>query len=380
MKKLILCMILFLSACSSTHQNEVSSAPIIKEPIIEDSVVSFMTVGDNLIHGAIYLDAMQRYGEYYFDPIYEPMKEFIQSKDIAYINQETMLGGTELGLSSYPTFNSPQEIGEAIANVGFDWIASSSNHTLDRGREGVIQTANFWDQYEDIVITGIARSFEEMNQPKFIEKNGITFGVLGYTYGTNGIPVPNGEEYLVNLYSKERIEADVKAIEQQCDVILVSMHWGWEYNFFPNEEQKDYAQFLADLGVDVVIGEHPHVIQPMEWVEGKEGNQTLVIYSLGNFLSAQDASENILGGCATFDIRKNGQTNEISVENVKFYPTITHFEQDFTQFKTYLLKDYSDELASMHGLNHYSGETITRQLFKDLVDYVMNDTFEIVYE
>lgn len=380
MKKFLLCLSLFLAGCSQQVPMEPEEPIIVEEPEVkEDSVVSFMAVGDNLIHGAIYYDAMQRYGEYVFDPIYEPVKEFVQSKDVAYINQETMLGGTELGLSSYPAFNSPQEVGEAIADTGFDWIASSSNHSLDVGSAGVINTLNFWDNYEDIVTTGIARNFEEMNEPKFIEREGVIFGVLGYTYGTNGIPVPEGEEYLVNLISKERIEADVNAIKDQCDAILVSMHWGTEYNFFPNDEQKEYAQFLADLGVDVIIGEHPHVIQPMEWLTGAEGNQTLVIYSLGNFLSAQDSSDTMLGGCTSWDMRKDGETGEVTIENVKFYPTVTHFESGFTNFKTYLLKDYTDELAAAHGLNNYAGEIITRQLFIDLVDYVMGDTFEIVY-
>ena len=347
---------------------------IVEEPEVkEDSVVSFMAVGDNLIHGAIYYDAMQRYGEYVFDPIYEPVKEFVQSKDVAYINQETMLGGTELGLSSYPAFNSPQEVGEAIADTGFDWIASSSNHSLDVGSAGVINTLNFWDNYEDIVTTGIARSFEEMNEPKFIEREGVIFGVLGYTYGTNGIPVPEGEEYLVNLISKERIEADVNAIKDQCDAILVSMHWGTEYNFFPNDEQKEYAQFLADLGVDIVLGTHTHTLQPVEWIEGQDGHQTLVAYSLGNFISGMLEEDSQLGGMLTCDFKKDG--SEWSIQNVTLVPLMNHYEttnqkniiDTREKFTVYRLKDYTDELAKKHALQGYNGITISKERMQEKV-------------
>lgn len=338
-----------------------------------------MAVGDNLIHGAIYYDSWVRHGEYTFEEVYEPIKDFVQSKDIAYINQETLLGGTQLGLSHYPQFNSPQEIGDALVNTGFDWVASSSNHSLDVYEAGVIETLNFWDNYPEIVTTGLNRSEEETIQDKFIERNGVIFGVLGYTYGTNGIPFPEGKEYLVNLYSEERLIEDVNRIKERCDAVIVSMHWGVEYSSVPSEEQEYLAQLLADLGVAVIIGEHPHVIQPMEWVEGKNGNQTLVIYSLGNFLSAQDSAINLLGGCASFDIRKSGESGEITVENVQFYPTVTHFETNFTKFKTYLLQDYTEELANQHGLNFYAGEKITRQYFIDLTEEIMSDTFDITY-
>ncbi len=214
------------------------------------------------------------------------------------------MGGTELGLSHYPMFNSPQEIGTALVNTGFDWIASSSNHSMDKFEEGIISSENFWEQYPEIVTTGLNRTEEERYQNKFIERNGVKFGVLGYTYGTNGIPLPEGKDYLVNIYSEERLREDVEALQGKCDAILVSMHWGIEYSTIPSEEQRYFAQLLADLGVAVVIGEHPHVIQPMEWVEGKNGNQTLVIYSLGNFMSAQDGDLNMLGGMASWSIRK----------------------------------------------------------------------------
>lgn len=390
MKKIIALFSAFiiLSGCSTATnetKQEPEGVPEVEQPkeevkvIPEDVVVDFIAVGDNLIHGAIYYDSEVRHQGYEFDELYDAVKPYAEAADVAYINQETILGGTELGLSHYPMFNSPQEIGTALVNAGFDWIASSSNHSMDKFEEGIISSENFWEQYPEIVTTGLNRTEEERYEDKFIERNGVKFGVLGYTYGTNGIPLPEGKEYLVNIYSEERIREDVEALKGKCDAILVSMHWGIEYATVPSEEQEYFAQLLADLGVAVVIGEHPHVIQPMEWVEGKDGNQTLVIYSLGNFMSAQDGDLNMLGGMASWSIRKNGETGAITVENVKFYPTVTHFEPVFTKFKTYLLKDYTDELAAQHGLNGYNGQHITRQLFIDFTNEIMNDQFEIIY-
>lgn len=390
MKKIIALFSAFIilggcSMVSNEPKTDSENIPEIEQPkeepkiIPEDIVVDFIAVGDNLIHGAIYYDSEVRHQGYEFDELYDAVKPYVEAADIAYINQETILGGTELGLSHYPMFNSPQEIGTALVNAGFDWIASSSNHSMDKFEEGIISSENFWEQYPEIVTTGLNRTEEERHEDKFIERNGVKFGVLGYTYGTNGIPLPEGKEYLVNIYSEERIREDVEALKGKCDAILVSMHWGIEYSTVPSEEQEYFAQLLADLGVAVVIGEHPHVIQPMEWVEGKDGNQTLVIYSLGNFMSAQDGDLNMLGGMASWSIRKNGETGAITVENVKFYPTVTHFEPVFTKFKTYLLKDYTDELAAQHGLNGYNGQSITRQLFIDFTNEIMNDQFEIIY-
>lgn len=387
MKKLVIVFSIFILLSGCVQSNEQVELPEsdeskVEEPIeevIEDQVVDFVAVGDNLIHGAIYYDSEVRHQGYEFNELYDAIQPYVQAADVAYINQETILGGTQLGLSHYPMFNSPQEIGVALANAGFDWIACSSNHSMDKFEAGIISSENFWEQYPEIVTTGLNRSEEERHQDKFIERNGVKFGVLGYTYGTNGIPLPEGKDYLVNVYSEERIREDVEALKGKCDAILVSMHWGVEYSTVPSDEQRYFAQLLADLGVAVVIGEHPHVIQPMEWIEGEAGNQTLVIYSLGNFMSAQDGVLNMLGGMASWSIRKSGETGEIHVENVKFYPTVTHFEPVFTKFKAYLLKDYTDELAAQHGLNGYEGQTMTRQLLIDMTHEIMNDEFEILY-
>lgn len=381
--KFLLALLLLVGCTQKPVEPVEPDVPVVD--IKEDSVVSFMAVGDNLIHAAIFMDAYARHGKYEFNDVYEPVSDFVKSFDVAYINQETILGGTKLGLSHYPMFNSPQEIGDAVVNAGFDWIATSSNHTMDKFEQGVLSSVEYWEKHENVVTTGTNKSAEQAKENKYIVRNGVKFGILGYTYGTNGIDLPYGKDYLVNLYSKDRIKEDVERLKGTCDAIIISMHWGTEYSTTPNEEQKELAQFIADLGVTAIIGEHPHVIQPMDVVTGKDGNEMLVIYSLGNFLSSQDTAMGMLGGCATFDIRKNGETGQITFENVKWYPTVTHYNMggDFTKgtrnFKVYLLKDYTNEMAKNHGLNPRVNYVISRDYFINQTEKVLGDKFEIVY-
>lgn len=376
---LILSLIL-LVGCASSEKDPITNDPdpiVIEEPEKEISV-SFVAVGDNLIHGAIYSDPLYVNAGYDFTSIYDEVKPTVEEADIAYVNQETILGGREMGLSHYPQFNSPQEIGDALVAAGFNWVNHATNHTLDRGEEALINTLNFWDKYPEIKVSGIARNESEASQIQIIEKDGVKFGILAYTYGTNGIAIPEGKEYLVNLIDKDKIKQDVKTLETKCDAILVSMHWGQEYSFVPSEEQEELAQFLADLGVDVIIGSHPHVIQPMSSIKGVNGNETLIIYSLGNFLSAQDQNFQMLGGLASWNLVYNTKTKEITYKDAKFLPTINFYGEGYRNYKVYLLKDYTNEIASRHGLS-LLGQDVSREYFINQVHSVMDDSFPIEY-
>lgn len=275
------------------------TGPVIEEVKEEVYEVSLIMAGDNLIHSSLYHDANKNagYNGYDFKPIYSYLKEIVSGYDLAYYNQETILGGSEIGLSDYPTFNSPYEVGDAMIDAGFNLVSLATNHTIDRGEKAVINSCNYWSQYEDVMTAGSYCSFDERNEVKIMEKNNISYSMLSYTYGTNGIPVPNGKEYLVNVWPtngyspesdsayqayKETVREDIERVRDQVDVLMVAMHWGVEYTHTPTAYQKDMAQFLADNGVDIIIGAHPHVVMPVTWI----GN-TLVIYSLGNLVSAQ---------------------------------------------------------------------------------------------
>ena len=270
-----------------------------KEKVTSASVIA---VGDNLIHSSVYKDAnrLANYNGYDFKPMYELIKPIVSKYDLAYYNQESILGGTELGLNDYPTFNSPQETGDAMIDAGFNLVSLATNHTMDSGERAVLASRKYWDSKKDkVMAVGSYASFDDRNKIDIREVNGIKYTMLNYTYGTNGISVPNGKEYLVNVWPtdldindperdteyqnyKKTVKEDIDRVRDKVDLLIVAMHWGVEYTHEPTEYEKDMAKYLSSLGVNVIIGTHPHVIQPVTWID-----DTLVIYSLGNFISAQ---------------------------------------------------------------------------------------------
>lgn len=300
---MVITFIVLLSACVS-RVSERSQAVEETSRIDNLSRVSVVAVGDNLIHNTIY-EAAYHNGTYDFRPFYQAIKPFISAHDLAFINQETMLGGVELGLSSYPSFNSPVEVGEALIDAGFNLFSIANNHTLDRGEQAIINTVEFFWR-KPCVYSG-AEISPNISHLKIFTKNGITFGFIAYTMLTNGQSHPEGKTYLANVYSREQAMNDLQEAREKVDVLLVSMHWGTEYESYPDDVQKEEAHFLARLGVDVIIGHHPHVIQPIEWIE-TDGHETLVIYSLGNFLSDQKGIDRKIGMAVSFDlIKANGK-------------------------------------------------------------------------
>ncbi|MCT2534934.1 CapA family protein [Aquibacillus koreensis] len=295
------------------------------EPVVKE--ISVAAIGDMLIHNSVYEDAQIANGSYDFVPMLEQVEPYLSNSTITIANQETMIGGVELGLSSYPTFNSPVEVGNALRDVGVDVVTLANNHTLDRGEEVIQRAIEHWETI-DMMYTGSYKDEQDRQQIRVMETDeGIDVSFLGYTYGTNGIPVPEGKDYLVNLIDKDIMKADIERAKEMSDVIILNLHFGNEYERMPNEQQKDLVQFAADLGVDVVIGHHPHVLQPVDWVEGKDGNKTFVAYSLGNFLSAQDEFYRRIGGVVGFTIEQtiDGDQEEIVIKEPTFLPTFVQF-------------------------------------------------------
>lgn len=303
--------------------NKPNNEVEVKEPIPEKEPeeekrkeynLSLVMVGDALYHTGTYKDGLQKDGTYNYDHQLSDIAPIIADYDLAYYNQETILGGTELGLSSYPCFNSPQEIGDAYIKAGFNLVSLANNHTMDRGEKAILKSVAYWRDKTGVMTAGSYDSFEDKARSHIGEKNGITYAFLAYTYGTNGIPVPKGKDYLVNLFDKETAKKEIEAVRDKVDVVLVSMHWGVEYTHTPNKEQRDQAQFLADLGVDVIIGSHPHVIQPIEHID-----DTVVIYSLGNFISGQGDLMKRIGIISSLEIHKVVENDEttITIDNVK---------------------------------------------------------------
>ena len=301
--------------------------------------LSLIAVGDNLIHGSVYRDANKHanYNGYDFKPIITNIKEIVSNYDVAYYNQETILGGTELGLSDYPTFNSPYEAGDAMIDAGFNLVSLATNHTMDSGKKAVENSCKYWNEKKEVLTSGSYCSEEEKNEIRIKEKNNITYTMLNYTYGTNGMPVPN--DYLVNVWPtdidninnpekdtkyqayKTKVKEDIEKVRDKVDLLIVAMHWGVEYTHNPTEYEKDMASYLSSLGVDLIIGTHPHVIQPVTWIDN-----TLVIYSLGNFLSAQYQNQSTCtyykcttGLMTSLKVEKieKGKNKEIKITNIE---------------------------------------------------------------
>lgn len=377
-KILTAALAVLLAGCAQNAPVQQEQPEEEKVIIEKDREVSFLAAGDNLIHGLIYYSGDQGDGSYSFDRMYERVSDEISSADIAYLNQETICGGTQLGLQSYPTFNSPYEILDSVAAAGFDWISTSSNHSMDVGEEGILSQLSHLEELPQLIQTGTNASADEAKEYKVIEKNGVKIGLLSYTYGLNGFALPDGKEYLVNLIDEDRIREDMKALNQISDVQVVSMHWGVEYQFEENEEQRALAQLLSDEGADVIIGTHPHVLQPMEVLKGEEGNETLVMYSLGNFVSAQDVNSRMLGGMAKWTLVYHPSDKSVSFKNICFEPTVMYFDPSGTDVQVYPLSEYTDVTGASHYLSAY-GQDMSKQYFIDLVKEIMGNTVELVY-
>lgn len=298
-----------------TQEPEPTPTPT---PEVEESSFSLFMVGDGLIHGAVYQTAGLPDGSYDFKPMLDRIGEIARQYDLAYYNQETILGGTEMGLSSFPVFNSPQEFGVNMIEEGFDLVSTATNHSMDMGAAGVESQYNFWKSHEDqILMEGTNLSWEERNEISVRECNGISYAFLSWTFGTNGIPMPEGQEYLVNSYTgyEEEMLDQVRRASEMADVVIMAIHWGTEYADYPDDHQLWMAQALSDAGCDIIIGNHPHMIQPVQWING---NKTICFYALGNLISAQfdDSLVGMMGAVTINKRTENGKT-EITLSDVK---------------------------------------------------------------
>lgn len=317
---------------------------------------SVVAVGDNLIHPVVYNDAKVGSNKYDFKPMYKHVKSNIQQADFAYVNQESPIGGDDKPYSGFKQFNTPSDVTKAIVDSGFNIINGANNHSLDQGDSGVTNHINAWKPYRhDVLFSGVFKSQKESEAVHTITRNGITVSLLCYTYGTNG--QISQYPYTVKTFDEATIKKDVRKAKEHSDAVIVSAHWGNENHTMPNEKQQKYAQLFADEGVDVVLGMHPHVIQPVKWVKGKNQHQTLVAYSLGNFLNGQYTSTewNQLLGRLNFNLEKTSKG--VTVSNVKWRSMVNHYEQSKPMdkrtrkhFVLYNLHDYTPALAEKHAL------------------------------
>lgn len=359
----------------------------IKEEVYEATMI---TAGDNLIHSSLYNEAHRNanYDGYDFTPMYELIKPIVSQYDIAYYNQETILGGADIGLSDYPTFNSPYEVGDTMIDAGFNLVSLATNHTIDSGSKAVLNSREYWDAQEGILAVGSYSTEEARNKVQIATVNNITYTMLNYTYGTNGIRIPDGKDYLVNVWPtdleindpendtkyqeyKNTVKEDIERVRKEVDILIVAMHWGIEYTHEPTEYEKDMAKFLADNGVDIIVGTHPHVIQPVTWID-----DTLVIYSLGNLISAQYQNQSTCtnykcttGLMTSLKITKTvkGKEKTVKIDNVSNELIYTYY----SGFRNFKVVPFSSKEIAKYLLSYKS----TYETYKQVVqkyDQTMN--------
>ena len=290
----------------------------------ESKEITIAAIGDILIHDRVYNDA--RVGDHFnFDNMLSNITSELKKPDLLLANQETIVAGESIGLSGYPTFNGPHEIADSLKNAGVDIVTTANNHALDRGVDAQKLSIEYLNQI-GLPHVGTYLTKEDQDKIVILEKNEIKVAYLAYTYGLNGIPIPKGSEYIVNVIDKKRM----------------------------SNEQKELAQFLIDEGVHIIFGSHPHVLQPFEWLEGKNGQKGLVVYSLGNFLSGQDEEYRDLGGMMTVTVnkKKKGKSTSITMDTPSFYPTFVSSKAE-RDYKMHPLID-SQAAIDKYGPSIYS--------------------------
>lgn len=309
-------------------------------------------IGDILIHDWVYEDAKTNDG-YDFNPQLLPVHSLLQRPDFLIANQESVPGGTEIGISNYPSFNSPHEIIDALIEAGVDMVTTANNHTLDRGERAILSAIDYYEK-KNLPYTGSFKSPEDKENMRIMNVNGIRIAVLAYATHFNGIRIPEGKDYLVSVLDPKQIIADIDKAKPQSDVVLLALHWGDEYVRQPNETQKQLASQFIQAGADIILGHHPHVLQPMEWIEQRDGKLGLVVYSLGNFLSGQIRDYKDVGGMVEIKLKKeikNGETTT-SIEEASILPTFT----TSTNFRNYRV--YPLEEAENKGITSYKSADI----------------------
>lgn len=338
---------------------------------IPTTTVTLAAVGDDLIHTQIINSAKRVKGKKTYDHLFKHIKKDIEAVDLGIINQETVLGGSKLGYSGYPRFNSPTEIGDAIVEAGFDVVLHATNHAMDKGEAGLQRTLEFWKKYSDITVLGVNETQEDANTVKVVEVNGIRIAMLNYTYGLNGLPLPKNRTYMVNLLEEQSIREDVAKAKQQSDFVIVFPHWGNEYVYQPVDSQKKWTKLFLELGVDLVIGAHPHVLETVEWVEGENGHKMLVYYSLGNYISSQTEVPRMLGGLAKVTIEKVGNQKAV-IKEASITPIVTHISKKNKEYTVYKLSEYTQKLASKHKL---SSKGLSIKKLKSLSKEILGDWY-----
>ena len=335
----------------------------------EKTDVTLIAVGDDLVSDSVLYTAKRSDGTHDFSSVYEKMKPDFKKADIAIINQETILGGDKFEYKGYPCFNTPDSMGKAIMDAGFNIVQQASNHSYDTGVEGIEHCIKYWKKHKKkVLMVGLNENEEEYNTIPIFKCKGIKFAILNYTYGLNGFKLPEDKGYLVNLLDDahwDKVKSDIEKAERIADFTIVLPHWGQEYvQPDPIPEQEKWAKMMAEAGADLIIGTHPHVVEKIQWIKSDNGNSALCYYSLGNYTSGQENWKTLLGGMAKLTIRKDEKGIRILKKKAGVVPTVNHYvwgksQGVIRQQYTYRLSEYSQDMLQGHSIQWSNPVTYT---------------------
>lgn len=356
-----------------------------KESALSDEYKIVM-VGDVLLHTPVEESCRQADGGYDYDSLFANTKDEISSADLALVNQEVIIGGSELGISGYPCFNADFSLCDSLVDAGFDVICHATNHALDKGSAGLLNCAKHWkEQYPQITVLGIHDSADTSTacgaDPKILELGDFKVAVLNYTYGTNGISLPEDMPYAVDLLDEEQVAADICKAEELADFTIVCPHWGTEYRLTPDASQEKWVRIFLENGADLVLGTHPHVIEPIEWVTNPEnGHEMLVYYSLGNFVNwtsgtGEGVANRMVGGMAEVTVGRDS-SGEVKIKDYDVQPLISHVTSGQGGVTTYFLEDYSEKLGKENEIVSQDAD-FSLQYCIDLCDLVWGEVWKV---
>ena len=285
--------------------------------------------------------------------IFEDTRDLIADADIALVNQEVILGGSELGISGYPAFNAPFEVGDDLVQAGFDIVCHATNHALDKGKKGLLNCTAYWqNEHPEITVLGIHA--EPADSLTIYEKSGIRIAFLNYTYGTNGIPLPEDMPHAVDLLDREKVLSDIRRAEEEADFTVVCPHWGTEYRLTADDSQKKWTKLFLENGVDLVLGTHPHVIEPIEYLTDENDHKMLVYYSLGNFVNwtssyGDGIANRMVGGMAQITLERD-EDGAVNISDYGVRALVCHLSEGTNGVTVKLLSDYTEALAAENAI------------------------------
>lgn len=331
----------------------------------ENNTLHLLAVGDNFYHDAILQDNIDASGQWDFHSIYEKVKPVIAEADLAVVNQEVPLISDGENASGYPKFGTPFAGGEALADTGFDIVTMATNHSYDKGDTGITDSLQFWrENHPEMAILGIHDSVadQEENRVQIVKKKNFTLAMMNYTCLINeDAQVPEDRSYSVDVYEEQTVQSDLEKAGTLSDFVIVFLHTGTENDSEVDSRTEERIDFLAEHGADLIVCTHPHVLRKTEMLTRADGGQTLVYYSLGNFVSAQKEVPQLLEGMADVTLTKDKESGKVSVSEYSLIPLVMHYGKDQTECEVYLFSDYTENLAHIHGVHEYSEESFTME-------------------